>query len=142
MEHLRPVIAGRADIQGLHLLESCAYTWIFDGATLLFRRMPRDASVDLEVPAAWTPYHRLEVDGARSCFVVTLDEGRTQPLRAWLHSDPCPRCCVEWQPLGEALRSIRRWKQRLNVVDQRFPRTGRNQLLRPFGGWPAGEATG
>ncbi|MCA1844884.1 MAG: hypothetical protein LC792_17165 [Actinobacteria bacterium] len=112
MEHPRPVIAGRADIDGVQLLESCAYTWVFDGAALLFRRMPRDATVDLDVP------------------------------RAWLHTDPSPRCYVEWQPLSEAMRSIRWWKQRLNVVDQRFPRAGRHQLFRPFGGWPAGERAG
>lgn len=142
MEHPRPVIAGRADIEGLWLLESCAYNWIFDGATQLFRRMPRDTTVDLDVPAAWTPYHQLEVDEARSCFVVTLDEAGTRLLRAWLHTDPCSLCRVQWQPLGEAIRSIRWWKQRLNVVDQRLPRTGRIQFLRPFGGWPAEEAAG
>jgi len=82
------VIFGRADIEGLHLLESCAFTWIFDRATLRFRRMPRNAMVTHDVPAAWTPYHRLEIDEARSCFMVALDEAGTRILRARLQVEP------------------------------------------------------
>jgi hypothetical protein len=80
------------DIQGLQLLESCAFTWLFDDATHLFRRMPRDARVGHDGLTAWTPYHRLEIDGSRSCFVVWLDEAGTRRLRAWLHVHPCERC--------------------------------------------------
>ena len=82
------VIPGRADIQGLHVLQSDAFTWIFDGATLRFRRVPRDATVSPAGPAAWTPYYRLVVDEARSSFMVALDEAGTRLLRARLHVDP------------------------------------------------------
>lgn len=83
---------GRAEIQGLQVLESCGFTWIFDEATLRFRRVPRHAGVGLDVPAGWTPYHRLEIDGARNSFVVALNEAGTRILRAWLHIEPCERC--------------------------------------------------
>lgn len=82
------VIPGRATIQGLQLLESDAFTWIFDRATFLFRRVPRDAGVNPDVPAGWTPYYRLEIDEARSCFMVALDEAGTRLLRARLRVDP------------------------------------------------------
>jgi hypothetical protein len=130
------VIPGRAAIQGLQLLESCAYTWIFDAATLLFRKIPRDARVAFGVPAGWTPYHRLEIDDSRSCFVVALDTDGTRVLRAWLHVDPCGRCSPPWRPLGESKQSILWWKDALNVVDRRsVARLRGNHLLRPFGGW-------
>ena len=83
---------GRAEIQGLQVLESCAFTWIFDAATRRFRRVPRHAGVGLDVPAGWMPYHRLEVDGSRASFLVALNEAGTRMLRAWLHFDPCDRC--------------------------------------------------
>jgi hypothetical protein len=94
-------------IQGLQLLESCSFTWIFDGATRLFRRMPRDSMVSLDIPAGWVPYHRLDVDELHSCFAVVLNEAGTGILRAWLHSDPCSRCS----------------------------RPRRRHPLRPYGGW-------
>ncbi len=40
-DHPSRVMPGRADIQGLKLLESCSFHWIFDGAT---RRVPTDAT--------------------------------------------------------------------------------------------------
>jgi hypothetical protein len=86
------VMPGRAEIQGLQLLESCSFRWIFDATTHRFRRTPRDARVCLDAPEAWTGYHHLEIDAARSCFVVELDEGRSRLLRAWLHTDGCHRC--------------------------------------------------
>lgn len=130
------VVPGRADIQGLQVLESCAFTWIFDGATLRFRRMPRDAHVNLDVPTAWTPYHRLEIDDSRASFMVALDEGGTRVLRAWFHAEPCDRCRPPWRAIGASHEEILWWKDRLNVVDRRFTvsRLGRNHLLRPFGG--------
>ena len=81
----------RAEVQGLRLLESDAFTWIFDGATLLFRRVPRDAMVNPDVPTAWTPYYRLEIDEARSSFMVVLDEAGTRVLRARLHGGAAGR---------------------------------------------------
>lgn len=86
------VTLGRAEIQGLQLLESCSFRWIFDGTTRRFLRTPRDARVWLDAPEAWTEYHHLEIDEARSCFVVELDDARTRLLRAWLHTDRCHRC--------------------------------------------------
>jgi hypothetical protein len=94
IEHPSRAIPGRADIQGLQLLESCSFRWIFDETTHRFRRTPRDAKVGFDSPAAWTDYHHLEIDESRSCFVVELDEPGTRVLRAWLHADPCRRC--EW----------------------------------------------
>lgn len=83
---------GRPDIQGLLLLESCSFRWIFDVAAHRFRRTPRDARVWLDSTESWTEYHTLDIDDSRSCFVVGLDEAGTHMLRAWLHTDPCARC--------------------------------------------------
>jgi hypothetical protein len=44
-DHPSRVMTGRADVQGLQLLESCSFRWIFDGATRRIRRTPRDATV-------------------------------------------------------------------------------------------------
>jgi hypothetical protein len=74
----------------VRILESCSYTWIFDGVTHKFRRIPRDATVSLELPAPWAPYRRLDVDEERACFTVEL--GDAMRIRAWLHGEPCPRC--------------------------------------------------
>jgi hypothetical protein len=117
-------------LQGLHLLESCAFTWIFDGATHLFRRVPRNARVTLGIPAAWTPYSRLELDTTRSSFVVVLDETGTRLLRAWLHVDPCDRCTPEAAMAADAKTHILWWKEQLKVVS-RQPR--KPHPLRPFG---------
>jgi hypothetical protein len=95
------VVPGRAEIQGLQLLESCSFRWIFDGATRRFRRTPRDAAVWFEWPGEWTGYHHLEIDEARSCFSVGLDEAGTRVVRAWLHSDPCRRCGPDGGLAGE-----------------------------------------
>ena len=78
LQHPSQVMPGRANIQGLQLLESCSFHWIFDGATRRFRRTPRDAAVWSESSEAWTEYHHLEIDEARSCFVVGLDEAGTR----------------------------------------------------------------
>ncbi len=107
------VAPGLVAIEELRLLESCSFSWIFDEATHLFRRLPRDATVSLEVPAPWARYHRLEVDKAGAWFVVELDERRTRILRAWLHADPCTRC---------------------RRGNSRPTRSGRYRF-RPFGGW-------
>ncbi len=135
------VIRGRAEIQDVQVLDSCAFTWIFDGATRLFRRIPRYAHVSLDAPSPWTPYHRLDIDSRRSCFVVRFNEEETRLLRAWLHVDPCDRCSAEWETLGDSKQRLQWWKQRLNVVDQRLLRgqIGRNHPLRPFGGWATAE---
>ena len=99
--------AGRPDIQGLQLLESCSFRWIFDGAAHRFRRSPRDARVWLDSTAAWTKYHSLEIDEARSCFVVELEEGGTRMLRAWLHTDPCGRCSRDGRRVADRQAGIR-----------------------------------
>lgn len=91
-DHPSTAMPGRADVQGLQLLESCSFHWIFDGTTRRFRRTPRNAMVWLDTPAEWTEYHHFEIDEARSCFVVGLDEAGTGVLRDWLHADPCHRC--------------------------------------------------
>jgi hypothetical protein len=138
MNHLPPrVVPGRAEIQGLQLLESCSFRWIFDGATNRFRRTPRDAAVWSESLADWTEYHHLEIDEARSCFVVRLDEERTRVVRAWLHSDPCRRCGRDGRSTGDLQLRIRAWKDRLRVLEPRLvlsPNGGRHPL-RAFGGW-------
>lgn len=131
------VMPGRADIQGLLLLESCSFHWIFDGATRRFRRTPRDAAVWPESSAAWTEYHHLEIDDARSWFVVGLDEAGSRVLRAWLHTEPCHRCGRDLRSSDELQVGILTWKTRLRVHDDRFalPRDGGRHPLRPFGGW-------
>lgn len=134
-DHPSRVMPGRADIQGLKLLESCSFHWIFDGATRRFRRTPRDASVWPESSGAWTEYHRLEIDDARSCFVVGLDETGTRVLRAWLHTDPCHRCGREVRSTDELQVGILAWKTRLRANDRFAPsRVGGRHPLRPYGG--------
>lgn len=131
------VMPGRAEIQGLQLLESCSFRWIFDAATHRFRRMPRDAAVWFESLAEWTEYHHLQIDEARSCFVVGLDEARTRVVRAWLHSDPCRHCGQDGRSTGELQPRARAWKDRLRGLEPRLvasPYGGRHPL-RPFGGW-------
>ena len=91
-EHRTRTIPGHAETAGLQLLESCSFTWIFDGAAHRFRRVPRGAPGGLKVPAPWAEYHRLELDEARSCFTVELDRHGTRILRVSLHGDPCPHC--------------------------------------------------
>ena len=135
-DHPSRVTPGQADIQGFQLLESCSFHWIFDGPTHRFRRTPRDAGVWLESSAAWTGYHHLEIDDARSCFIVGLDEAGTRVLRAWLHTDPCRRCGRAGRSTGGLQLRILEWKTRLRVRDHHaLPRDGGRQPLRPFGGW-------
>ena len=131
------VTPSRANIQGLQLLESCASRWIFDGATHRFLRTPRDAMVWLEAPAVWTEYHQLEIDESRACFAVGLDEAGTRVLRAWLHTDPCPRCGRDGRTTDELQRRVLAWKQRLGARDPRLElnREGGRHPLRPYGGW-------
>ena len=59
------------------------------------------------VAAAWTKYHSLEIDEARSCFVVELEEGGTRMLRAWLHTDPCGRCSRDGRRVADRQAGIR-----------------------------------
>jgi hypothetical protein len=92
IEHLAAALSGRPDMAGIQVLESCSSTWIFDGASQRFRRVPRGAPVSLAVPARWADYHRLEIDESRSCFTVELDLQGTRLLRVSLHRDPCARC--------------------------------------------------
>jgi hypothetical protein len=92
LQHPLWATQGRPDIQGLQLLESCSFRWIFDVGAHRFRRSPRDARVWLDSSEAWTEYHSLDIDESRSCFAVALDEAGTRMLRAWLHTDPCHRC--------------------------------------------------
>ena len=92
IEYLAAALSGRPDMAGIQVLESCSSTWIFDGASQRFRRVPRGAPVSLAVPARWAEYHRLEIDEPRSCFTVELDPQGTRLLRVSLHRDPCPRC--------------------------------------------------
>lgn len=135
--HPHHVIPGRAELQGLQLLESCSFRWIFDATTHRFRRTPRDAGVWLDSHEAWTEYHRLEIDEWRSCFVVGLDEGGTRILRAWLHAEPCDRCGRDGGTTGDLQVRIRAWKERLRVREPRWTpdRESRPRALRPFGGW-------
>ena len=136
-DHPSRVMSGRADIQGLQLLESCSFRWIFDGAAHRFRRTPRDARVWLDSAAVWTEYHHLEIDDSRSCFVVGLDEAGTRFLRAWLHTDPCDRCGRDGRSTGELQHWILAWKERLRVRDARrgLSRDAGRHPVRPFGGW-------
>jgi hypothetical protein len=136
-DHPSQVMPGRASIQGLQLLESCSFHWIFDGATRRFRRTPRDAAVWPESSEAWTEYHHLEIDDARSCFVVGLDSAGSRVLRAWLHTEPCHRCGRDARSTDEVRLGIPGWKTRFRVHDHRFAlsRHGGRHPLRPFGGW-------
>jgi len=127
------------NIQGLQLLDSCAFTWIFDGATHRFRRMPRDARVAFDPVPDWRPYHHLEIDGSRASFVVALNEAGTYVLRAWIHQDPCGRCAPGWRTAGDSRRHIQWWKERLRVVDPRVAAPRSRHPLRPYGGWTHAE---
>ena len=137
IDHPSQVMPGRASIQGLQLLESCSFHWIFDGATRRFRRTPRDAAVWPGSPEAWTEYQHLEIDDARSCFVVGLDKAGSRVLRAWLHIEPCQRCGRDVRSTDELQPGALAWTTRLRVHDYRFalPRDGGRHRLRPFGGW-------
>jgi hypothetical protein len=136
IEDPQRVSPGRAGLEGFRALESCAFTWIFDGATLRYRRVPRYAYTSFHVPTAWTPYCRLEIDESRSCFVVALDEAGTRLLRVWLHAEPCDRCRPQWRT-GAAEQHLLWWKSPSNAIDRRSTaaRLGRNPLHRPFAGW-------
>ena len=124
---------------GVQLLESCSFHWIFDVDGRRFRRTPRDAGAWFESSSGWTDYAHLEVDEARACFAVDLDESRTRVLRAWLHADPCGRCGRDGESTGDLQLRIQWWKERLRVRDPRFlPRDG-GHPLRPYGGWPQPE---
>ncbi|MEW6475779.1 MAG: hypothetical protein AB1679_26280 [Actinomycetota bacterium] len=127
------------DIQGLQLLESCAFTWVFDGATRRFRRAPREAAVDREGLSDWRPYHHLEIDGSRACFRVTLDEAGSYALRAWIHVDPCVRCSPGHETLGDSKQRILWWKEQLRVVNRRVAAPRSRHPLRPFGGWSSAD---
>lgn len=133
----RVMAVGRADLQGLQLLESCLFRWIFDGATRRFRRTPRHAMVWVDSTADWTEYHRLDIDDAHACFVVSLDEARTRVLRAWIHTDPCRRCQRNESSTGLILG----WKKRVRIRDARLAldHDGGGHPLRPYGGWAGPE---
>lgn len=119
LQHAHGVTPGRPEIQGLQLLESCSFHWIFDPGAHRFRRTPRHARVRFCSPETWTDYHRLEIDDARSSFVVALDEAGTRILRAWLHTDPCDRCGRDGRATLDLQLRIQWWKERLNVRDPR-----------------------
>jgi hypothetical protein len=95
IEDPQRVTLRRPDTEALRVLESCAFTWIFDGARGLFRRLPRKACASFHVPMSWSPYCRLEIDESRSSVVVTLNPSGTRLLRVALHADPCDRCRPE-----------------------------------------------
>ena len=92
LEHLARAIPGREDIAELQLLESCSFTWVFDRPAHRFRRVPLGAPLNLEVPAPWAEYHRLDIDESHACFTVELDGLGTRILRVSLHRDPCTHC--------------------------------------------------
>ena len=97
-----------------------------------------------ESPAVWTEYHRLEINDSMECFAVDLDDAGTRVLRAWLHTDPCPRCRRDGRSPDELQLRILVWKQRLRARDPRLDRSreGARHPLRPFGGWTRPEAAG
>jgi hypothetical protein len=134
IEDPQRIMPGTAGIEGLQLLESCGFAWIFDCTSRHFRRIPRAARVGYDAWSAWTTYHRLEIDETRGCFLVVLDDAGGRALRAWLHADPCRRCSPEWETLTDSRHSIRWWKEELRVVERRSTRSGRHPL-RPLGGW-------
>jgi hypothetical protein len=78
--------------------------------------------VSLAVPSTWTAFHRLEIDGSGSSFMVGLDPDGTRLLRAWLHTDPCRRCGrdggseTEQQRARHPLRSLGGWARSETVV--------------------------
>lgn len=92
IDHPSRVLPGRADSDGLQVLESCSFRWIFDEATHRFRRTPSAAKLQLDVPAEWSEYHHLEIDDSRCRFLVQLDDTGTRLLRASIHREPCQRC--------------------------------------------------
>lgn len=91
-EQLTGVLPGRPNTEGFLLLGSCSSNWVFDTAAHRLRRLPRDASLSVAVPAPWADYHRLEIDDSGAFFTVEFDPLGRRLLRAWLHEDPCPRC--------------------------------------------------
>lgn len=114
-------IGGSHSGSSLRVLDSCAFTWVFDEAGRRFRRVPRGAALDVPYPAeAWRPYERLELNGARSSFAVVTEVNGTLVFRCWLHRDPCPRC----QPVAEPSLDVdelrwltERWKARIGIPE-------------------------
>lgn len=125
---------------GYPSLESCTFTWLVDTDRRRFRRIPRGVAPELSGgPDEWTPYHRLEIDHDRRCFLVVLDRRGTLTLRAWLHDDTCERCrpVVAEPTTLDALKDLlTRWKPR---TTQDMPNPP-GRPVRPFGGrreaWP------
>lgn len=100
---------------GYPSLESCSFTWLVDTRRRRFRRMPRGVAPELSGgPDEWTPYHRLEIDQDRRCFLVVLNRRGTLTLRSWLHDDDCERCRPADDPTTlDALKDLLTlWKPR------------------------------
>jgi hypothetical protein len=95
IENPRRVVSRRRKIEGLRVLQSCGFLWMFDGGARRFCRMPRHTPVSPDAPMAWASYERLEIDESRSCFLVVLDDAGTRIVRVWLHAEPCDRCRPE-----------------------------------------------
>ena len=77
----------------LIVLESCHSTWIFDARQLRFYRILKGvAAGGRRVSTVWRPYWDLEIDSARECFTVFLDEARTHLIRSSRHTQDCVRC--------------------------------------------------
>jgi hypothetical protein len=77
----------------VRILESCHSLWLFDPSRMRFRRLPRDA--DLDVPCSdgdWIGYHSFDMDLVMGTFVVGLNPEGTRLLRAWVHDEPCRHC--------------------------------------------------
>lgn len=108
--------------EAVRVLESCAFTWVFDETRRRFRRVPRGAALDVPYPAdAWVPYDRLELNSSRSSFSVVTSTGGNLVFRCWLHRDPCPRCGPAPEAgadLGELRWLISRWKSRIGIPEE------------------------
>src|SRR5688500_2972799 len=87
-------------------LESCNSRWLFDPAHMRFRRAPLGPRPDVpSLRGDWSGYSQLDVDASTGTFVVHLNPEGTNLLRAWAHSDPCPRCAAA-EDIRERRRSI------------------------------------
>ena len=100
----RPDIAINYGLDGgtLQRLESCQGVWIFDKAYRRFCRVRPDGRPP--PVAEWSAYYHLEVDIARGCFSIALNEHGTSVLRSWFHVAPCRFCGT---PVPQSGRSSR-----------------------------------
>jgi len=110
----------------LFTMESCHSTWIFDPVKRRYRRVLK--GIELRgnlVMTDWHRYYRLDLDRKFGSFVVWLNAGGTQVLRARRHTKHCEQC-DQHTTAKVSLHDIRSAVQGSRVAEQR----GGNWLVR------------